>query len=201
MSETRTIAPAEGKLGVLTVGLGAVASTLIAGVELAKRGQGTPIGSMTQMGTIRLGKRTDDRSPLIKDFVPLAKLDDIVWGAWDVFPDDAYVAATRAGVLEQGKHIEAISDVLRDIRPMKAAFERKYARNLTGEHVMDTTSKREMLNGLRADINRFKDEHKVDRLVMIWCASTEIFIEPGPDHQTIQAFKKKIERNSNQAAQ
>ena len=116
------IAPADGKLGVLVIGLGAVTTTLIAGVELAKRGQGLPIGSMTQMGTIRLGKRTDGRSPLIKDFVPLADLDDIVWGAWDVFPDDAYVAASRAGVLEQGKHIEAISDVLRDIRPMKAAL-------------------------------------------------------------------------------
>ena len=102
-----TIAPAEGKLGVLTVGLGAVASTLIAGVELAKRGLGAPIGSLTQMDTIRLGKRTDGRNPMIKDFVPLARLEDIVWGAWDVFPDDAYVAASRAGVLEQGKHIEA----------------------------------------------------------------------------------------------
>ena len=195
MSETRSIAPAEGKLGVLTVGLGAVATTLIAGVELAKRGQGKPIGSMTQMGTIRLGKRTENRTPLIKDFVPLARLEDIVWGAWDVFPDDAYVSATRAGVLEQGKHIEAISDVLRDIRPMKAAFERKYARNLTGDNYYEGASKREMLNSIRADINRFRDEKKVDRLVMIWCASTEIFIEPGPQHETIAAFEKAIDAN------
>ncbi len=200
MSETRSIAPAEGKLGVLTVGLGAVASTLIAGVELAKRGQGLPIGSMTQMGTIRLGKRTDGRSPLIKDFVPLARLEDIEWGAWDVFPDDAYVAATRAGVLEQGKHIESISETLREIRPMKAAFERKYARNLTGDHIMGEVGKRAMLNGIRADINRFRDEKKVDRVVMIWCASTEIFIEPGPDHQTIEAFEKAIDANSDQIA-
>jgi myo-inositol-1-phosphate synthase len=195
MSETRSIAPADGKLGVLTVGLGAVATTLIAGVELAKRGQGLPIGSMTQMGTIRLGKRTENRTPLIKDFVPLARLEDIVWGAWDVFPDDAYVSATRAGVLEQGKHIEAISDVLRDIRPMKAAFERKYARNLTGDNYYEGASKREMLNSIRADINRFRDEKKVDRLVMIWCASTEIFIEPGPQHETIAAFEKAIDAN------
>ena len=195
MSETRSIAPADGKLGVLTVGLGAVATTLIAGVELAKRGQGKPIGSMTQMGTIRLGKRTENRTPLIKDFVPLARLEDIVWGAWDVFPDDAYVSATRAGVLEQGKHIEAISDVLRDIRPMKAAFERKYARNLTGDNYYEGASKREMLNSIRADINRFRDEKKVDRLVMIWCASTEIFIEPGPQHETIAAFEKAIDAN------
>ena len=104
------VQPATGRLGVLTVGLGAVATTLIAGVELVKRGQALPIGSLTQMGTIRLGKRTDDRSPLVKDFVPLAELEDIVWGVWDVFPDDAYVAASRAGVLEGGKHIEAVSE-------------------------------------------------------------------------------------------
>ena len=195
-----SVAPAEGKLGVLTVGLGAVASTLIAGVELAKRGQGTPIGSMTQMGTIRLGKRTEGRTPLVKDFVPLARLEDIVWGAWDVFPDDAYVAASRAGVLEQGKHIESISEALRDIRPMKAAFERRFARNLDGTHTMDTIDKRSMLNGIRADINRFRDEKKVDRVVMIWCASTEIYIEPGPQHATIEAFEKAIDANDEMIA-
>lgn len=188
-----TIAPASGRLGVLTVGLGAVASTLIAGVELAKRGMSLPIGSLTQMGTIRLGKRTDNRSPLVKDFVPLAALDDIVWGAWDVFPDDAYVAASRAGVLEPGKHIEAVSDALRDVRPMHAAFERKYARNLDGEHIMPTSSKRSMLNAIRDDINRFRDEKQVDRLVMIWCASTEIFIEPGPAHMNLDAFEAAID--------
>ena len=199
-SSPSTVAPADGKLGVLVIGLGAVTTTLIAGVELAKRGLGLPIGSMTQMGTIRLGKRTDGRSPLVKDFVPLARLEDIEWGAWDVFPDDAYVAATRAGVLEQGKHIEAISDVLRDIRPMKAAFERKYARNLTGEHTMGAISKREMLNNIRTDINRFRDEKKVDRLVMIWCASTEVYIEPGAAHATIDAFEKAIDANDDQIA-
>ena len=195
MSEPRNIAPADGKLGVLTVGLGAVATTLIAGVELSKRGLGKPFGSMTQMGTIRIGKRTDKDTRLVKDFVPLARLEDIVWGAWDVFPDDAYVSASRAGVLEQGKHIESIADTLRDIRPMKAAFERKYARNLTGEHTMGAISKREMLNAIRADINRFRDEKKVDRLVMIWCASTEIYIEPGPAHQTVETLEKAIDAN------
>jgi myo-inositol-1-phosphate synthase len=194
------IAPADGKLGVLVIGLGAVTTTLIAGVELAKRGQGLPIGSMTQMGTIRLGKRTDGRSPLIKDFVPLANLDDIVWGAWDVFPDDAYVAASRAGVLEQGKHIEAISEVLRDIRPMKAAFERKYARNLTGEHTMGDIGKRAMLNAIREDINRFRDQKGVSRLVMIWCASTEVYIEPCEVHATIEAFEKAIDANDERIA-
>jgi myo-inositol-1-phosphate synthase len=190
-----SIAPATGRLGVLTVGLGAVASTLIAGVELSRRGLGLPIGSLTQMGTIRLGKRTENRSPLVKDFVPLATLDDIVWGAWDVYPDDAYVAATRAGVLEQGKHIEQISDALRDVRPMQAAFERKYARNLDGEHIKATSSKRAMLNALREDINRFREEKQVDRVVMIWCASTEIFIEPGPAHMSLDAFEAAIDAN------
>ena len=194
-----TVQPATGRLGVLTVGLGAVATTLIAGVELAKRGQALPIGSLTQMGTIRLGKRTEDRSPLVKDFVPLAALEDIVWGAWDVFPDDAYVAASRAGVLDGGRHIEAIADVLRDIRPMKAAFERKYARNLDGQHTMGVgTPKRIMLNTIREDINRFRDEKECDRLVMIWCASTEIFIEPGPAHQDIASFEAAIDAEDDQ---
>ncbi len=197
---TPTIAPATGRLGVLTVGLGAVASTLIAGVELVKRGQGLPIGSLTQMGTIRLGKRTDGRSPLVKDFVPLASLDDIVWGAWDVFPDDAYVAASRAGVLESGKHLEGIADALREVRPMPAAFERKYARNLEGEHTKGDIGKRAMLNAIREDINRFREDKQVERVVMIWCASTEIFIEPGPAHQDIESFEAAIDANDDQIA-
>jgi hypothetical protein len=164
----RKIAPATGKLGVLTVGLGAVSSTLIAGVELAKRGMATPIGSLAQMGSIRLGKRTDNRSPMIKDFVPLAKLEDIEWGAWDPFPDDAYVAAQRAGVLEGPRHIEAISDTLRAIRPMKAAFDREYVKNISADNTLGTINKRAMLNAIREDINRFRDEKKVDRMVMIW---------------------------------
>jgi len=199
-SSTPKIAPADGRLGVLVVGLGAVSTTLIAGVELAKRGMGQPFGSMTQMGTIRLGKRTEGRSPLVKDFVPLARLEDIEWGTWDVFPDDAYVAATRAGVLEGGKHIEAISDTLRDIRPMPAAFERKYARNLDGDHTKGNISKRAMLEAIRADINKFRDDKKVDRMVMIWCASTEVFIEPGPAHMTIESFEKAIDANDESIA-
>ncbi len=190
-----TVAPANGRLGVLTVGLGAVASTLIAGVELVKRGVSLPVGSLTQLDTIRLGKRTDNRLPLIKDFVPLADLNDIEWGAWDPFPDDAYVAATRAGVLEGGKHIEAISETLRDVRPMKAAFDRSYAKRIDSDNTMGTVDKRTMLNNIRADINRFREEKKVDRVVMIWCASTEIFIEPGPAHQSIQAFEAAIDAN------
>jgi len=182
---------------VLTVGLGAVASTLIAGVELVKRGMELPIGSLTQMGTIRLGKRTEGRSPLVKDFVPLAALDDIVWGAWDPFPDDAYVAATRAGVLDGGKHIEAIADALRDVRPMPAAFERSYVKNIDADNTMaevsGTVSKRAMLTTIREDINRFREDKQVDRVVMIWCASTEIFIEPGPQHMDLESFERAID--------
>ncbi len=187
------IAKPEGRLGVLTVGLGAVASTLIAGVELARRGMAAPIGSLTQMGTIRLGKRTDGTSPLIRDFVPLAGLDDIVWGAWDPFPDDAYVAAQRAGVLEGPKHIEAISDALRDVRPMAAAFDRRYVKNIDAGNVMGKVSKRAMLEAIREDIHRFRDAKKVDRMVMIWCASTEIYIEPGAAHQDIESFERAID--------
>ena len=190
-----TVQPATGKLGVLTVGLGAVATTLIAGVELARRGQASPIGSLTQMATIRLGKRTDHRSPLIREFVPLADLDDIVFGAWDPFPDDAYVAAMRAGVLEPGKHLEGISDVLRDVRPMSAAFDREYVKRLDGENTLGTIDKRTMLEAIREDINRFRDEKQVDRVVMLWAASTEIFIEPGPAHASIEAFDAAIDAN------
>jgi myo-inositol-1-phosphate synthase len=190
-----TVAPADGRLGVLTVGLGAVASTLIAGVELVKRGLAQPIGSLALMDTIRLGKRTDGRAPLIKDLVPLANLDDIVFGAWDPFPDDAYVAAQRAGVLEGGRHIEQVSDALRDVRPMAAAFDRTYVRNIDAPNVQASVDKRSMLEAIRADINRFRDEKRVDRVVMIWCASTEVFIEPGPAHLDLESFEAAIDAN------
>jgi myo-inositol-1-phosphate synthase len=190
-----TVEPAEGRLGVLSVGLGAVASTLIAGVELVKRGLAQPIGSLALLDTIRLGKRTDDRSPLIRDFVPLAALDDLVFGAWDPFPDDAYVAAQRAGVLEAGRHIEQISDALRDVRPMAAAFDRAYVKNLDADNVLATVDKRSMLNAIREDINRFREEKQVERVVMIWCASTEVFLEPGPSHMDLDAFEAAIDAN------
>jgi myo-inositol-1-phosphate synthase len=194
------IAPAAGKLGVLCVGLGAVTSTLIAGVELARRGIAEPIGSMTQMGTIRLGKRTERRAPLIRDFVPLASLDDLVFGAWDPFPDDAYVAALRAGVLDAGRHLEAIGDQLRAVQPMPAAFDHSYVKRLDGPNVKDRSDKRAMLEGIRADINAFREQHLVDRLVMIWCASTEIFLEPGPAHADLESFEKAIDGNDPQIA-
>ncbi len=187
--------PADGRLGVLTVGLGAVASTLIAGVELVRRGLGEPIGSLAMMDTIRLGKRTDDRSPLIRDFAPVARLDDLVFGAWDPFPDDAYVAAQRAGVLDAGKHVEQISDALRDVRPMPAAFDRRYVKNIDADNTMGGIDKRAMLNAIREDINRFREDKQVERVVMIWCASTEIFIEPGPAHADLDAFEAAIDAN------
>lgn len=190
-----TVQPADGRLGVLIVGLGAVSSTLIAGVELVKRGLAEPIGSLALMDTIRLGKRTDNRTPRIRDFAPIASLDDVVFGAWDPFPDDAYVAAQRAGVLEAGKHVEQISDALREIRPMPAAFDRSYVKKIDAENTVGTVDKRSMLNAIREDINRFRDEKECDRVVMIWAASTEIFLEPGPQHATIDAFEAAIDAN------
>jgi myo-inositol-1-phosphate synthase len=187
------IAPADGKLGILTVGLGAVSTTFIAGVELIRRGMAEPIGSLTQMGTIRLGKRTEDRSPLIQDFVPLAQLSDIVFGAWDPFPDDAYVSAAKAGVLDSGRHLEPIGDALRAIQPMPAAFDPAYVKRLDGPNVKASRSKRQLLEDLRQDIRDFREEHGCERLVMIWCGSTEIFIEPGPAHQTIEALDAAID--------
>jgi myo-inositol-1-phosphate synthase len=189
------VQPADGRLGVLIVGLGAVASTLIAGVELVKRGLAEPIGSLALMDTIRLGKRTDARSPMIKDFAPIAKLEDVVFGAWDPFPDDAYVAAQRAGVLDAGKHVEQISEALRDVRPMPAAFERTYVKNIDADNVKGNIGKRAMLEAIREDINRFKEDKQVDRVVMLWAASTEIFIEPGPAHTDLEAFEAAIDRD------
>ena len=195
MTASPSIAPADGKLGILCVGLGAVTSTLIAGVELSKQGLAEPVGSLTQMGTIRLGKRTDERVPLIQDFVPLASLEDIVFGAWDPYPDDAYAAASRAGVLESGRHLEPVADALREVEPMAAAFDPSYVKRLEGTNVMASTDKRAMLEQIRADIQAFKDKNLVDRMVMIWCASTEVFIEIGPTHQTIEAFDAAIDAN------
>ncbi|MDX2192312.1 MAG: inositol-3-phosphate synthase [Gemmatimonadales bacterium] len=190
-----SIAPAEGKLGVLCVGLGAVASTFIAGVELARRGTARPIGSLTQMATIRLGKRTEGRAPLIRDFVPIARLDDLVFGAWDPIPDDAYTACVRAGVLDRHEHIEPIADWLKAIRPMPAAFDRHYVKRLEGTNVKPQGTKREQAEALRADIREFVRAHGCSRAVMVWCASTEIFIQPGPAHQTLAAFEAAMAAN------
>jgi myo-inositol-1-phosphate synthase len=187
------IEPAEGRLGVLTVGLGAVGSTFVAGVELIRRGLAEPIGSLTQMGTIRLGKRTEDRVPLIRDFVPLAGLDQLVFGAWDPIPDTAYDSAVKCGVLDRHEHIEPIADVLREIKPMPAVFNQDYVRRLEGINVKPETSKRELAEAVRKDIRDFKAANSCDRLVVIWCASTEIFIEPGSAHRDLQALEAAID--------
>ena len=192
MSNRPDPAPAEGTLGVLTVGLGAVATTFIAGVELMRAGLEEPIGTLTEMGTIRLGKRTDGSSPTIRELVPLASLDDIRFGAWDPYPDDAYVSAMKAGVLDAARHLEPIADQLRAVEPMAAAFDPSYVKRLEGENVI-AGGRREMLDQVRDDIRAFREREGCDRLVMVWCGSTEIYIEPGPAHQTIEAFEAAID--------
>jgi myo-inositol-1-phosphate synthase len=188
------IAPPTGKLGVLTVGMGAVATTFIAGAELVRRGAAPAVGSLTQIGTIRLGKRTEGRSPKIRDFVPLAGLDRLVFGGWDIFPDNAYQAAEKAGVLD-APHLARVKRFLQGIRPMKAAFDRDYVRRLDGPHVKKAKNKYEMAQQLRADIRAFKRKSKASRLVMIWCASTEIFLKPHKVHQTVESFERAMKQN------
>ena len=193
MKQPSKIRPAQGKLGVLLPGFGAVATTFVAGVEAARRGLAEPFGSLTQMNTIRLGKRTDDRTPLIKDFVPLAGLDDIVFGAWDPIPDDGYQSAVVAGVLHKEQHLDPIKDFLSSVRPMPAAFDTKYVKKLDGPNKKKAANKRELAEQLREDIRRFKQENGCDRLVVVWCGSTEIFLRPGPAHETLEAFEKAME--------
>jgi len=189
------VAPARGKLGVLCVGLGAVASTFMAGVENVRRGRARPFGSLTQLGTVRLGRRTEGRSPLIKDFVPLAELKDLVFGAWDPVPDTAYQSCLHCGVLDKHEHVEPIADFLKSISPMPAVFDRHYVKRLEGKNVKSAKTKRELAEALRQDIRDFKSKQRCDRLVMVWCASTEIFISPGPAHQTLAAFEQAMASN------
>lgn len=195
----KSIAPATGRLGILTPGLGAVATTFMAGVESIRRGHSKPIGSLTQMATIRLGRRTEKRAPLIKEFVPLAKLDDIVFGAWDPIPDDALTAARKAGVLEE-TDIAPIADFLRNIKPMPAVFDNKYVTRIHGTNVKKGKTKRDLAEQLRQDMRDFKAKNKCDRLVIVWCASTEIYIKAGPQHATIEQFEKAMEKNDDAIA-
>ena len=194
------IEPAAGRLGVLTVGLGAVASTVIAGVELIRRGLAEPIGSLTQMGTIRLGKRTEDRVPLIRDFVPLAGIDQLVFGAWDPIADTAYEAALKCGVLDRLGHIEPIGTELKEIEPMPAVFDQNYVRRLDGSNVKSEASKRDLAEALRKDIRDFKAANSCDRMVVISCASTEIFLEPGPAHEDLDALEAAIDASDKSVA-
>jgi len=193
-------APATGKLAIFTPGLGAVATTFIAGVERVRRGLSVPIGSLTQMATIRLGKRTDGRSPLIKDFVSLAKLDDIVFGAWDPIPDNAYESAVNAGVLEKSD-IEPIADFLKAIVPMPAVFESRYVTRITrATNVKSGKNKRDLAEQIRADIRHVMQSNGATRGVMVWTGSTETYIKAGPQHQTIEAFEKAMEENDDSIA-
>ncbi|WP_205499669.1 inositol-3-phosphate synthase [Rufibacter psychrotolerans] len=185
---------AKGRLGILIPGLGAVATTFIAGVEAVKKGLAQPIGSLTQMGNIRLGKRTENRYPLIKDFVPLADLNNIVFGGWDVYADNVFEAAVNAKVLEP-MLLHAVKPELEALKPMKAVFDKSYARNLDGTHVKEGADKMELAEMLMDDIQNFREANACDRLVMVWCGSTEIYIEESAVHQSIEAFEEGLRNN------
>jgi myo-inositol-1-phosphate synthase len=194
VKNTPKITEPAGKLGILLVGMGAVSTTTIAGVFAIRRGLAKPIGSLTQMGTVRLGKRTEGRSPLIRDFVPLASLGDVVFGGWDIFEDNAYEAAKTAGVLEPAL-LDQVRPELEQIRPMSAVFDRRYVKRLDGPNVKKGANKREMADQLRDDMRRFKEEHGLERLVMVWCGSTEVYLTETPVHASVAAFEKGLEES------
>jgi len=193
------VKPAQGKLGILLPGMGAVATTFIAGVMSIRRGLGKPIGSLTQMGHIRLGKRTDNDSPAIRDYVSLAKLDDIVFGGWDIFHDNAYQAAVRAGVLES-KHLEPIKEELEKIKPMTAVFEQAYVKKLTGPNVKKGTSKMNLAEQLMEDIKNFKSTNGCDRLIAVWCGSTEVYRKPTDVHMSLEKFENGLKASHDDIA-
>jgi len=186
--------PAHGKLGVMIPGMGAVATTFVAGVEAIRRGHARPIGSLTQMGTIRLGKRTAGRSPKISQFVPLAGLNDLVFTGWDIYEDNMYAAARKAGVLEK-ELLDKVKPFLTAVQPRKAVFEQSYVRKLEGPNVKKGKNKRELAEQLREDIREFKKSSGAKRLVMIWCGSTEIFLQPKAVHQSVKAFESGLLKN------
>jgi myo-inositol-1-phosphate synthase len=193
------IRPATGKLGILVPGMGAVATTFMAGVEAIRKGISKPIGSLTQMGTIRLGKRTEGRSPAIKDFVPLAKLEDIVFGGWDLFPDDAYQAAAKAGVLSK-EHLGQLKDFLSSIKPMTAVFEQAYVKKLTATQAKKGKNKADLAAQVMDDIKEFKKKNNCDRLVMVWCGSTEVYRSAAPCHASLAAFEKGLQESDPEIA-
>ncbi|HHL72290.1 MAG TPA: inositol-3-phosphate synthase [Bacteroidetes bacterium] len=194
MSKPVEIKPVAGKLGVLTPGLGAVATTFIAGTIAARKGLGKPIGSLVEMGTIRLGKRTDNRTPMIKDFIELASLDDIVFGGWDIFEENVYEAAMHAGVLDKDL-LNEIKPELESIKPMKAVFDPAYVKKLHGTYIKEGKTKMDLAEQLREDIRSFKSENNLDRLVIVWCASTEVYLQPGAVHETVEAFENGLRNN------
>jgi myo-inositol-1-phosphate synthase len=198
-SEKSNIQPAKGKLGVMIPGMGAVATTFVAGVEAVRKGLSSPIGSLTQMGTIRLGKRTDGRSPKIKEFMPLAGLDDLVFTGWDIFEDDMYAAATKAGVLERDL-LDKIKPRLQSIKPQKAVFDHNYVKRIDGPNVKKGKTKMDLAEQLRQDIRDFRKSSGAARLITIWCGSTETFIEPTAIHQSVKAFEKALLKNDESIA-
>ena len=183
-----------GKLGVLLVGLGAVSTTFIAGVEAVKRGLALPIGSLSQFGTVRLGKRTEGRSPKISDFVPLAQLKDLEFASWDLFDDDAHTAAVKAGVLEMSL-LDQLRPVLEEIRPYPAVFDNRYVKRLDGTHVQKGRTKLDLAHQLMDQIRSFQREKNVDRMVMVWCGSTEVFLKQGPVHEDVSALEEGLKNN------
>ena len=188
------VEPASGKLGVLLPGLGAVATTTIAGCLAIRRGLAKPIGSLCEMGTIRLGKRTEDRVPRIRDYVPLRPLDDLVFGGWDIFPDNAYKAAEGCGVLD-ASDLDVIRDELEAIQPMPAVFEQEFVKKLSGTHVKKERSKMALAEAVMADIEGFQERHRCDRMVVIWCGSTEVYKQPTSVHDSLAAFEEGLRQN------
>lgn len=199
LEEGVVVKPATGKLGILLPGMGAVATTFIAGVQAIRRNLAKPIGSMTQMGTIRLGKRTENRVPAIQDYVSLATLDDLVFGGWDIFPENAYEAALKAGVLERSL-LDELKDELSSISPMTAVFEQAYVKKLYGEHVKKGDSKMHLAEQLMDDIRRFKSENGCDRLVAVWCGSTEVYRQPTEVHSSLAKFEEGLRQSDDNIA-
>jgi myo-inositol-1-phosphate synthase len=190
----KAIEKPEGKLGILLPGMGAVATTLIAGVAAVRKNLAQPVGSLTQMGNIRLGKRTENRFPKIKDFVPLADLNDIVFGGWDVYSDNVFEAAMKAKVLEP-MMLHAVKPELEAIKPMKAVFDRSWIQNLDGDHVKQAANKADLAKAVMDDIENFKDANDCSRIVMVWCGSTERYIEPSEVHETLESFEQGLQNN------
>jgi myo-inositol-1-phosphate synthase len=194
ISKGTKIEPANGKLGVVIPGMGAITSTVIAGVEAIRKGMAKPIGSLTQMGTIRLGKRTEGRVPMIKDFIPLASLDDLVFGGWDIFSDNIYQAGIKAGVLERSL-LDQVKPALEQIRPWPAVFDKNYVRRLDGANVKKAANKMELAEQLQDDITIFQKRNNLTHTVMVWCASTEVFLKPEAVHQSVEAFERGLKEN------
>src|ERR1700730_8633977 len=188
------IAPARGKLGVLLVGLGAVSTTTLPGELAIRKGLTKPIGSLTQMGTVRLGKRTEGRTPGIGEVVPLSGLDDLVFGGWDIFEDDCYAAARTAGVIEPAL-LEKVRPELEEIRPWPAVFDQRYVKRLDGPNVKKGRNKKDLAEQVVADIRKFKSDKGVDRMVMVWCGSTEIFATEAPAHASVEELEAALEED------